>query len=342
MTIRFDRLLQDWYPRRDELDWVLGTIVGTQKSTYRKAGAMMLFNSLGQMYGMLSGGCLEGELVNQARKALMMNKVLIEEYDLRHESDSGWQRGIGCGGAVRIILQPLTAEHNYLGLDKIHHSLSQNKSSIYLQDIDPPGTDAHNWSVEAAESDQIFFEKKHKSQSKLITKDGKKCLASLICPAPHLLIFGGGLDAQPLALLAQNIGWRVTVADTRVAYAKSSDFPKATIIRTAANTWQEDLKPDAIVIMTHSLQLDADALIYAHKSKARYIGILGPEHRREKVESIAKINKRDFSQYYCGPAGLDIGATLPETIALSILSECHQVIEGRVRVSNLENKIQGA
>lgn len=343
MTIRFDRLLQDWYPRRDELDWVLGTIIDTQKSTYRKAGAMMLFNSMGQMYGMLSGGCLEGELVTQARKALMTNKVITLHYDLRHESDTSWQRGIGCGGAVSIILQPVTRNNQYLGLDQVHQALQQNQRIIYIQRTASPGLEQQHWHVHSAEMNQILFENNHSPQSKLITKDGNACLASLICPAPHLLIFGGGLDAQPLSTLAQDIGWQVTVADTRVAYAKQSNFPGATILKTAPDTWQKEKpKADAIVIMTHSLQLDAKALIYAQKSNARYIGILGPQHRREKVQNIAGINAKDFCQYYCGPSGLYIGATLPETIALSILSECHQVIEGRIQTPDINRKMQGA
>jgi len=47
-----------------------------------------------------------------------------------------------------------------------------------------------------------------------------------------------------------------------------------------------------------------------------------------RTESLAGVKTGDFKNFYCGPAGLEIGAQLPETIALSILSQCHQVVEG--------------
>lgn len=329
MTIRFDHLLRCWYPRKDELDWVLATITDTSLSTYRKAGAMMLMNGLGESYGMLSGGCLESDLLTQARKVLMSGKSVLAKYDLREESDSIWQKGLGCGGSVSILLQAVDVKNDYLGLDKIHHLLSSQQKIIYHQRLNCEGSQHSQWRVEQAEKETISFFLYDNTRKTRSQKNGE-WLQTLISPSPILLIFGGGRDAQPLARIANDIGWQVRVVDQRSGYAKNEDFAEVTIIRDkpdSLSAYQELHKADAIVIMNHNITLDALSLKFAHASSAKYVGILGPEHRRQKVEQIAGLKQEDFKQFYCGPMGLDIGAKLPETIALSILSQCHQIVE---------------
>ena len=49
---------------------VLASVFETEGSTYSKAGAQMLINSDGDFQGMLSGGCLEGDLAARARAVL--------------------------------------------------------------------------------------------------------------------------------------------------------------------------------------------------------------------------------------------------------------------------------
>jgi len=330
MSTRFEHLLALWYPRRDECEWVLGTITDTQMSTYRKAGAMMLFNSLGQMFGMLSGGCLEADLLGHARKALLSDAPEVVTYDLRDDSDGAWQKGLGCGGAVTIVLQPLSAKHQYLGLDQVHKILCANRPLVYQQRLDAPSLSPDCWHIE--EAGGAHLENYGDGRSSVVEQNGLRWLNTLIHPAPQLLIFGGGPDAAPIAGLAANIGWHVIVVEHRVNYAKLEDFPNAAIIRKEPDTLEAgDIKraPSAIVVMTHNLTLDAKALVYAKNSDARYVGVLGPQHRRLKVETLAGISNQDFKHYYAGPVGLDIGATLPETIALSILAECHQVVEAQ-------------
>ena len=64
-------LLHAWSKKKNESDWVLGTIYDTEGSTYRKAGAMMLFNGFGQQFGLLSGGCLDGNFVISVLQILL-------------------------------------------------------------------------------------------------------------------------------------------------------------------------------------------------------------------------------------------------------------------------------
>ena len=63
MHLGIPALLDFYRAHREEDSLVLATIVGTQGSTYRKPGAMMLISREGQYEGMISGGCLEGDLL---------------------------------------------------------------------------------------------------------------------------------------------------------------------------------------------------------------------------------------------------------------------------------------
>ncbi len=295
----------------------------------------MLINSLGESLGMLSGGCLEGDLLLQARKVLMGGKSVSVEYDLRDESDSQWQKGLGCGGSVGILLQALDARTQYLGLENIHQGVLKKDSAVYHQRIDESGKQTPQWKVEIANKETVSFF--HSGRTHIKKTNESEWLQTLISPSPHLLIFGGGLDAQPLAHMANTIGWQVTVVDGRQGYAKQDDFTNASIVNERPETLSasDSLKSvDAIVIMNHNIILDAQALTFAKGSTAKYVGILGPEHRRQKVEKAAGLSSGDFDQIYRGPIGIDIGAKLPETIALSILSECHLVVEGQASNTN--------
>ena len=92
MANHLHHLLEHWYEKRDELDWVLATIIGTEGSSYRKSGAMMMINSLGQYHGLLSGGCLESDIMRQARRCWDNQKSRMIQYDMREEEDLAWQR----------------------------------------------------------------------------------------------------------------------------------------------------------------------------------------------------------------------------------------------------------
>ena len=81
-NIHAHELLSLWHPRRDQHQWAVGLLMAIDGSSYRKPGAMMLFNELGQHYGLMSGGCLEQHLCQQAVKAINDDCSVILSYDL--------------------------------------------------------------------------------------------------------------------------------------------------------------------------------------------------------------------------------------------------------------------
>jgi xanthine/CO dehydrogenase XdhC/CoxF family maturation factor len=91
----------------------LVTVVETQGSTYSKAGDQMLIDAHGVGCGMLSGGCLESDLVVRAQVVLESGDDQSVTYDLASGDDDIWGLGIGCDGSMTIGLTRITAENDY-------------------------------------------------------------------------------------------------------------------------------------------------------------------------------------------------------------------------------------
>ena len=92
---------------------VLATVIETIGSTYRKTGAQMLIAADGSAAGLLSGGCLEVDLVERARTVIATGKPAIAAYDTRSSDDILWGIGLGCEGAMRILLTRLSPDNEY-------------------------------------------------------------------------------------------------------------------------------------------------------------------------------------------------------------------------------------
>jgi len=135
------------------------------------------------------------------------------------------------------------------------------------------------------------------------------------------------MDARPLVSIAHELGWYVSVWDSRPANARREFFLSADKILNfpveALRQYVVDKKVNAAVLMTHNIFLDAQALQQLHQANLQYLALLGPVNRRDKVFKEAQLNQADLSLPLAAPAGLDLGGELPEGIALSILAECH-------------------
>lgn len=375
MSSQLLQLLNQWFPQRDAIPWVLGTVYKTQGHCYRKAGAMMLFNGLGQKMGLLSGGCLESDLQQHARRLMQSGGSICLSYDASDEDDLAFRLGIGCGGKVYIVLQAIHADNHYLYLPEVRQSLLHKRETYYLQHIPEEGAlssqssqsayleRAHLdrralnseqlCSVESLQavmpdspvvdvlanvlnpSDQFEFPSAHIGiyRSKLLESKRGCCLLSCLSPPVHLLIVGGGADAMPVASIAAQLGWHVTVADHRPANARAEFFPQAMVLRSTEGElidYVEEQHVDAAILMSHSVSIDARALSLLQQYKGlHYLALLGPASRRKDVLDKAGLTEENLAVPVSGPAGFDLASNSPESIALSILSECHaQLYQG--------------
>ena len=319
-----------WYPRRDQHQWVLGCVYKVEGPSYRKPGAMMFFNDLGEQLGLLSGGCLESDIQKHASQVMRTQQAVTLCYDGSNEDDMSVLLGIGCGGTIYILLQPLTEANDYLQLGSVAADIERNQACIFMQRITDKqqapearciGCDHAEFSAMAA---QIANHKRHNGA--LITENNQDWLATYIQPPKHLLIVGGGVDARPLVDIAVTLGWRVTVCDPRPANARREHFMSASyILRCSPKSLPDDPlfdQFDAAVVMTHNLQLDADALAALQQSSIDYLALLGPAARKQQIFELAELEAHNLGIPVAGPAGLSLGGEMPEEIALSIMAEC--------------------
>ena len=332
MSSHLIALLRTWYPQRDSTDWVLGTVYRTEGPSYRKAGAMMLFSADGQQLGMLSGGCLESDIHQQARRVMHSGRAATLTYDGSDEDDLSFQLGIGCGGTVYILLQPVHRANGYLELERVHRALEEFRTGYFYQFIPEQCGTVQTRFMDRDPVGQGSF----RVRAQLVEEGADRWLCTGITPPPHLLIVGGGIDARPLAAIGHQLGWRISVWDPRPANARREYFPDADeLLNMPVERLSEFVRSrnvSAAVLMSHNIVLDAAALSALHGEYGEYgeslgyLALLGPTNRRERVIAEAKIHRETSVHNLAGPAGLDFAADLPETIALSILAECQAVL----------------
>ncbi|WP_144206789.1 XdhC family protein [Shewanella donghaensis] len=326
--------LLDIWAETAQQDWTLAVITSVEGSSYRKPGAIMLFDPLGKTLGMLSGGCLEADLRRHAQKAIQTQEVQQLTYDATDENDTSYQ--LGCGGLVNIMMVPLLADNQYLGLPELHQQLTRGGKGTYQLTIAKQGAHASQVNGLFVVNDALLNPAnvlksdapKLKSSAQLTIENDIEILKVPLRSPFHIGVFGGGLDAQPLVTIAHQLDWKVTVFDSRSAYARSYDFPVAKICKTPIEQLEADELNhlDAAVIMNHNLDMDAKALKLLQLTDIAYIALLGPTHRRDKVLLKSELSVDDFKGFFSAPAGLALGGELPSSVALSILSQCHGVL----------------
>src|SRR5580765_1415322 len=85
----------------------LATVVRVEGSSYRRTGARMLVLDNGTYLGGISGGCLEGDALRRAQKAIASEKASVVTYDTTKDDDHQVGVGLGCNGIIDVLFTPL-------------------------------------------------------------------------------------------------------------------------------------------------------------------------------------------------------------------------------------------
>jgi xanthine/CO dehydrogenase XdhC/CoxF family maturation factor len=83
-----------------------GTVVKTWGSAPRQAGSQIVVRDDGAFEGSVSGGCVEGAVIEEALAALKDGKVRKLEFGVSNET--AWSVGLACGGRIEIFVEPVT------------------------------------------------------------------------------------------------------------------------------------------------------------------------------------------------------------------------------------------
>jgi xanthine dehydrogenase accessory factor len=337
----------------------LATVVHTSGSVYRRSGARLLITEAGRCVGVISGGCLENDVIEQAQSVLATGNPKFVVYDAITDENLLWGLGLGCKGRVQILIEPLRSSHNsfHNPLTLISDCLSDRQTGVLATVFCTeglatpiashlmlyPNSDIVHNLRDALLVDRLSADTYHAFQSRqstVIHYDFPTGSADLwievIQPPIPILIFGAGQDAIPVAQFSKALGWHVTVVDHRLAYANRDRFPMADQIKiirpeNGLGTLPIDSRT-AVVVMTHDYFNDRELLKSILPSPVRYLGLLGPKHRTkqllEDLNSEGLVVPSHQSHFYA-PVGLDIGAETPEAIALSIVAEIQAVFANR-------------
>ncbi len=152
-------------------------------------------------------------------------------------------------------------------------------------------------------------------------------------PPARIVIVGAVHIAQALVPLAAQLGYGITVADPRRAFASPERFPNVTVSTDWPDEALDALRPDsrtAIVTLTHDPKLDDPALDRALKSQAFYIGALGSRRTHAaRLDRLRALGHGDEALARIrGPVGLNIAAVTAPEIALSVLAQIVAVRRG--------------
>jgi xanthine dehydrogenase accessory factor len=333
--------------------------VQTQGSVYRGAGARMLVTEDGDTAGSISAGCLERDVCDHAREAIERGEPRLVTYDTTSAGDIVWGLGLGCNGVVRVLVEPLEGENEGGGgclafLARLATERTAGAAATVYRAEPLAGVSiGERWCLEAddllrdasssipieiREAMRTAIRDERSSTASLGSMDGlAEVFVEYVPPVPSLLVFGAGPDAVPVVHLARTLGWRVTVVDTRAREESTARFAEADqVVLCRAESVTAQGRADghtAALVMSHDYLHDLAVLRAVLPSAARYVGVLGPRARTERMMRELREEGIVFSEDHLArlhaPVGLDIGAETPEEIALSILSEIRAVCAGR-------------
>jgi len=345
MHLGIPALLDFYRKHRDEDSLVLATIIATEGSTYRKPGAMMLISRDGAFEGMISGGCLEGDLLHHAAKVFSNGETAFVTYDMHAGEDLVWSLGLGCDGVIHLMLQRLDRADSFGFLEQLNAS-HKARQAVLLALVTQATEGLPCGAFALIDQSDISvgnsrLQKNLRAMStpwptwrfrKLNPDSSENGVAVIQVHMPartRVLICGAGPDAIPVARVLSELDWAVQIVDHRPAFAKAERFPLGcSVIQCRPERLAESVdlaEVDAVVIMGHHLENDSNYLGQVSTCQIPYVGVLGPRARRERLREMADCG--DFKIH--GPVGLDIGAELPSAIALSVAAEIHAVLNHR-------------
>lgn len=330
----------------------LATVVSVQGSSYRRAGARMIMTDDGQWTGAISGGCLEGDALRQARKIIAEGKPKLVRYDTTDDqSATSLGVGLGCNGIIDVLIEPVNQEDNLHHIHILKSFLGKPRSEQQTELIatvfasESKEVDIGERLFQRADNQilnfvrnqeltnkilavapQVMSESKSQSMS-FILSDQKNVnvFLEVLKPTVHLIVFGPGYDSIPLVKLAHEVGWYVTLVDDRTANLQPERFPHANqMLEIPREEVGQKLHFDeltAAVLISHSYKFDLAILKQLIYKPVPYIGMLGPRKRFDKMlAEMGSMTEEQIRKVH-SPIGLDIGAETPEEIALAILAE---------------------
>lgn len=323
----------------------VATLVETVGSAPLDPGAMMLVDADGAVEGSVTGGCVEGALVGEAREVLAGQKPTIRTYGISDDEAAGV--GLMCGGTVSVFVERLEDEAGE-ALERVMTAAVEDVPAAIATLLDGDGAGRRMTIVgdevrggfdhtelldRTVEREMRGMLEQGVTDLRRYGQDGAAMGSDLrvhiqsFAEAPQMVIFGAIDFSVAVAKLARELGYSVTIVDARSAFVEA---PRFSSVAEVVVDWpdrhleQRALGPrDVVLVFTHDPKFDEPALTAALASGAGYVGALGSRRtQRQRVERLRAAGVSDAEiERIAAPCGLDIGARTPAETAVSVLGE---------------------
>ena len=359
----WDQMMQ-W--EEEHREFALARVVETWGSAPRGVGSAMLVTTDLQIAGSVSGGCIEGAVVEEARSVLATGTPKQLTYGV--DDETAYSVGLSCGGEVSVLLEKSPCLSPLQGTQALWQTfrakINDNKPVILMTRVSSPaspdaaespdaaapahdecgpyllvdvdGSVTGDWGaltpVAVAEALRAYEGR----QSEVVELDSERVFIQVFPRREQLIIIGAGHISIPLVQFAQQLELDTVVIDPRSVFATAERFPvppSQLFAKWPEEVFDEwDLNDETYtVVLTHDPKIDDQALHYFLRSPVAYIGALGGRKshgkRRDRLKEAGFDD--DAINRIKGPVGLDIGAETAAEIALSIVAEVVAVKRSR-------------
>ncbi len=327
--------------------FAVATVVRTAGSTPQVAGATLVLGDgdpLRAAVGTLGGGCVEADAIETAQAILQSGGHSLRAYELTE--DLAWNTGLVCGGTMWILVQRDDEALTFDGVDvlpdlaraaagdapmAIVTRLGKQEGSLTLQGRIAVRADGSRLGTfgEASADDRATAEAMAQlphGTPRTVKSQDEDLLIEAIASRPRVVIAGGGHVALAIARQAAMLDFDVTIVEDRPEFADPARFPDATILEgdVPGTIGSIDYSWNSfIVVATRGHKLDAECMVAAVRTQARYIGLLGSRRKTVLVNEMLRAEgvSEERLNVIHAPVGLDLGGRTPAEIALSVMSQ---------------------
>ncbi len=320
--------------------FALARVVETWGSSPQPVGSAMIVDNSMRFAGSVSGGCIEGAVIEEAQQVLATGHPRKVSYGV--DDEAAWSVGLSCGGEISVFVErhlPLsTGDTSRAIWEALRERVESNRPAVLLTRlaaaasphllISPEGEVTGDWGAATESAKAAAIAAYGRRQSEVAQLQGEAVFAHVFPRRDQLVIIGAGHIALTLVQYGHLLNMDSVVIDPREVFARAERFPvQPTQLhpswpRAVLSEW--DLNEDSYcIVLSHDPKIDDEALHFFLKAPVAYIGALGG--RKSHTKRRARLQEAgipdDEIDRIKGPVGLDIGAETPAEIALSIIAE---------------------
>ena len=315
----------------------------------------MLIGKGMRVAGSISGGCIEGAVIEEALDALENGESRRLSFGV--EDELALSVGLSCGGEVSVLLEKhwaFSADPNTKKVwDTLQNCIKNNNPAVLISPLPgesgstteeqdlllilPDGENVGGMQNNYEEAITLAEEAYKERENRIVELGGKEFFIQVFPRHDQLLIIGAGHITIPLVRFAKELDFHTIVIDPRSVFATPERFnvPPDQLIPK----WPDDVLPEIplnedtyAILLTHDPKIDDPALHILLKNNLPYIGALGSN--RTHAKRCARLEEAGFGTdsiaQIKGPAGTDIGAQTAAEIALSMITEVVAAKHGKL------------